>query len=1305
VTFWGVPVVEVAVRLVLRAVDVAGPYRWRWLLVDERSGVLLADHVVELDPGADETEAFEDLDRFVRWRADPDRRVTSEAELVHRVGAWIGSVVLGERIGRVIATAAPVTVRVVVPVGAEFVAFRPLELAHLGGMPLAARGHVALVYDFLGLPRLGKTPVGEALRMLAVFSLPPASSVGTLRRERYELSRLVRRVAIRGRQRVELELAQYGVTRAVLAGLTDSEQGWDVVHLFGHGGAEEFLLENSDGSVDPMSTAELIGLLRPARRRLKLVVFSSCQSAAVTTAQTLRWVGLNDPAAEQETRTALTAAATPVGVARALVAQLGCAVVAMRYPVGDEFTLDFAEALYDRVFRNAQPLDRAVAATVPDVAGTASSPARPAMSVATPVIFGASALGLSLVPPVGTPVPDSTVEAMAWFPAEPTRFVGRVEVMAAASTALAPASGRAAVVFHGMAGAGKTTCAVEFAYRHQRAFGALVFWSAPTDPDQFEDALRLLAVALEAQLADYGVAMVEEIATLERLEYVLPTLTAIFADACLLLVLDNLDTLLTPDGQWHDGRWAVLIGALTGHHGPSRVILTSRVVPTGLNPDTVLIQPVPALSRDESLLLARELPHLRALLHTPTEPDQAGPGTAHPVLGRDVLTLAQGHPALLELADAAAAHPPQLAFQLAEIKEAVDEAPRAAFLTEGHTTLDAEQLLQSFTVWTLTVAATLPTPARLLLQALCRIEETDRNTTIVEVNWAALWRRLDQPGEPPPLARWVAALVTPALITTDPIDDPTDPKGSVYYRIQPAIAQVIHTATPEPVTAAVDAQLADWWTVVGGWEIEQHTSNTTDQFTAHAGLAAARYLLHQHNWNGAKFMVHAGLAAARYLLRQHHWNTASCLLERTLIRDSYSPVTSLAAIPLLRHIAEATGALKDLVVLAAAHRKVDPGEAETLLRRAYGQATTEGEYQLASTTAGDLVSLLRDQGRLLEALTLADQKIEHSNQAGFGLWTQLSDQGRRLQIINMLGHHEQVLLDLPALQAQMAELPDQSAHNDRVDPCNVRKGILDIGRLSAIALQRWDDALRFSHEIATTQQQRGASPQEIARTQFNDYLPLRHLGRFTDADHLLRTCQDILDTTDDTTQLAAVYHARADLENARNHPMEALELQRTSLRLRYLHPDPHDIATAHHHLANYLSHTATNPAEQRAHRLTASLLHHLTGNTHELTNTLTTLASELRNDTKSPHTPALPTTLHEITHLLHTDHGIHLDKLLAALCPNLTTAEHALTNLLTTATISTDHQHDLHQPTSTQHTRRHRPRRPPHRSKETDHHL
>ncbi|HEU0089880.1 MAG TPA: AAA family ATPase [Pseudonocardiaceae bacterium] len=1232
--------------LVLRAVDLAGPCRWRWLLIDEQSGVRLADHLVNLEPDAAETEAFADLYRFLRWRADPERRVSSEAALVHRMGAWIGSVVLGERIGRAIATTAPVTVRVQVPPGAEFLAFRPIELAHAGGMPLAARGDVALVYELAGSARAAKAGVGDALRVLAVFSLPTATSALALRRERYRLSRLLPRVAARSRRRVELQVAQYGLTRAVLADLARSGGGWDVLHLSGLGGMGEFLLENPDGSLDPVSSMELVGLLRPLRSRLKLAVVSACQSVPAPTVATLG-LGVADPAAELEAQGAQEAASS-VGMARALLADLGCAVIAMRYPVVDDFATGFAEVLYDRMFRNAQPVDRAVSAAVSAAAGPAPSLTRPAICLASPAILGAAATRLSLEPPIGKPVPDPAEQVMAHFPAEPLHFVGRVEAMAAASAALAPASGRAAVVLHGMAGAGKTVCALELAYRHQPAFEALAFWSAPTDPDQYGDALRLLAVALDAQLASYRLAMADTLAAPEQLKNFLPTLTAVLADARLLLVLDTLDVLLTPDGQWRDPRWALLIGALTGHAGYSRVVLASRIVPAGLDLDTVLVQRVHALSRAETLLLARELPNLA--------------GIEDPVLGRRVLTLIQGHPTLLELADAAVADPNWQAVQLEAIEAMVDTAALPAFCTAGETGLDAEQLWQILTAWTTHLATALPAPARLLLQTLCRIEESDRSSALLGGIWTALWRRLDQPGEPPPLAQGAAALVATGLVAIDSIKAPVASDGPVRYRIHRGVAEVIHAATAEPVTAGIDAQLAAWWIVVSEWGIEQDK----------AGKDTHRLVLD------------ASLAAARYLMRQQDWDAASCLLERALLRDHYATGTALLVIPSLRRIAEATGARKDLVVLAAALRKLDPGEAEMLLRRAYEQAVTDGEYRLASATAGDLVALLRDQGRLREALRLAGQKIEHTIQAGLGLWTQLSDQGRRLQLLGMLGHHEQVLAELPALRARMTTLTDEPADNDQVNPGNVREGLLDVGRCSAMAVARWAEALELGEEITGLKRRRGASPYETARTCFNNYLPLLRLDRLADVDQLLRDCQEVFDTSGDITQLAVVYAARAALEDQRDHPGDAVDLQRTSLRLRYLRPDPQEIAAAHHHLANYLSRACDSPVEQRAHRLAAALLNHLTGDTTELTRTLGVLAGELRSDPDGPDAATLPRALAEVIALVEADAGVRLGNLVAALCPGRSTTEHALADLLATAATSAAQQAD-HAPVDVNH--------------------
>ncbi|MGQ0719817.1 MAG: AAA family ATPase [Pseudonocardiales bacterium] len=1047
--------------------------------------------------------------------------------------------------------------------------------------------------------------------------------------------------------RVELEVAQYGVTREVLKDLAKSGNGWDVLHLSGHGGAGEFLLECADGSPDPVSTAELIGLLRPVRSRVKLAVVSACQSAAATTAETLRWLGLDDPAAELEAQAAQEAGqSSPVGVARALVAELGCAVVAMRYPVIDDFAVGFADALYDRVLRHAQPLDRAVAGAVPSAAGPTPSAARPAISVGTPAIFGAAAAGLSLAPPVGKPILDLTEQVMAWFPPEPPRFVGRAEAMAAASAALAPESGRTAVVFHGMAGAGKTACAVELAYRHQRAFEALAFWSAPTDHAQFQDALRLLAMALDAQLGDYKFTMLDKIATPAQLENFLPRLRTLLRDSGLLLVLDNLETLLTPDGQWLDPRWAPLIGALTGHDGESRVILTSRILPAGLDADTVLIRPVHALSRDESLLLARELPNLRKLLHSETEPIRGG--AVDPALGRRVLTLVQGHPKLLELADAAAADLTRLASQLAAAEAAVDGAALTAFLAKGDTVLVAAQFLQTLTAWTTDATATLPAPARLLLQALCRIEETDRDSATLNGNWADLWRRLGQPGDSPPLAEMVAPLVATALIAADP-GDPADPNVSVGYRIHPGIAEVVRAATPEQVTDAVDVQLAAWWTKVfyGGF-VQERAGQDTRQV-----------------------VVRAGLAAAPYLLRQHEWNVTRALLEQVLIRDRYALVTAQAVIPSLRRITQATDAPKDLRVLAVALRPVDPGEAEALLRRVYEQATTSGDHEFASYAAGDLVSLLCDHGRLRDALTCADHYIEHTRQVGFGPWSQLNAQAGRLQILNALGHHKQVFAALPALLTRMANLPDQRADNDTVNPWDVRQRILNTAYISAMALGQWSQALDLNNEVTASMRRHGASPLEIVRAWFNNYGPLVHLGRLAEADQLLRDCQDVFNTGD-TTMHATFYNARADLAYQNGHVQDAVELQKTGLRFAYVHPSPRDIADSHDNLASYLSRTAGNPADRRAHRLAAALLHHMSGDAYRLSRVLHALIRELRRDTDTPDASVLPTTLSEVVHLVDASDGVRFGNLLADLYHDPHAADNALRDLLARATTLLD---------------------------------
>jgi hypothetical protein len=228
--------------LLLAAADVDGPLRWRWLLTDGAGGPPLADHQVDLDPASAEVARFADLYRYVRSYAAPDRVVSDGARFVAESGAWAGSEVLGASIGSAIVTAAgagPLTVRVQVPVALDRILLWPLELAHVNGVPLAARGDVTLVYDIAPATPAGKAPAaknetGEALRVLAVFSQPTKTSVLALRRERYALSQLIRKIG-RKNAVVQLQVEQYGVTRERLAEIADDGDGWDILHLSGHG--------------------------------------------------------------------------------------------------------------------------------------------------------------------------------------------------------------------------------------------------------------------------------------------------------------------------------------------------------------------------------------------------------------------------------------------------------------------------------------------------------------------------------------------------------------------------------------------------------------------------------------------------------------------------------------------------------------------------------------------------------------------------------------------------------------------------------------------------------------------------------------------------------------------------------------------------------------------------------------------------------------------------------------------------------------------------------------------------------------
>jgi tetratricopeptide (TPR) repeat protein len=1140
---------------------------WRWVLKDA-SGAFLADRVVELDPSEAKYRALFDLPGYLWHHASPDKRDADEQVLLQEVGEWIGTALIGQTIREKILahSFSPIIVRVVVPKAAEQLLLIPLDIAYASGKPLVLQG-VSFVFDMPHETPPPAAPIGDRLRLLALFSLPPEGSPLNLRRERQMLRRLVRQLTGAAGLAIELRVLQYGVTRVSLLEALEAGEGWDVIHFAGHGLPGSLVLESTEGRPDPIQSAEIAELLRLAGHRLKLVVLSACHSAASSIKQTLSWLG--EPAAAHDNAAARTAPSTEgveafPTVARAIANTLDCAVLAMRYAVEDEFAIALSSALYDNMFRQGQSLPRATQRALTKALGDSCSAAG-ALSLATPALFGAKAAELELVlprRPAGRFVVEET--GLAYFPPEPEHFVGRVTAMTRASAALAAESHRSGVLIHGMAGAGKTSCAVELAYHHQAAarFQAFVWYRAPEPDKDIALALRDFALSMERQLP--GFTMVHSVDTVETLRHWLPRLSEMLAGKAILVVLDNLESLLTASGQWRDERWGLLIDALLTPGGLSRALLTSRIRPAHL-PASAEVLPIDALTRDEALLLVRELPNLRRFLD--------GKRTGTPIEnGRELvhrtLRLVQGHPKLIEFAENLAADPQHLKAQLERADATKGSGELDTFFREGETSFDAAAFATCLRNWTTGIAATLPEPERIFFHFLCSLEEGDRYSQIIEATWPNLLKGLSQSEAAADFADVLTPLVVAGLVEKKAIGD----DGKAFeVLVHPAVAEAGRAEAGPAFQVAVDAELSAVWRTGMQQGIEQYEKRS----------------------EAGKLIIHAGLSAFPYLSRRQEWDTASWMLEWVDHVDD-APATVIAVLRRLRDVAAATvGTERELIdrgILARLLRKIGRvAEAEAELRAILAHAIDRGEYGMAATAASDLVNLLRDGGRLDQALRVIQEMEKHTRRAGHGHWAQLANEAQQLQILNLQGEHQAVLCRAMELLEQMRALPE-AGPTSPIRTWQVRELIMEVAAAAAAKLTHWQQSLNLNAEVFRSRKQRGATPLDLAGAQFNDHFPLLRLRRFGEARDLLARCRSVFERENSVEMVGMVLSANADLENELGQPAIAQRFEENAIRYRYMVGNPDHIATSHFNLATYIINGEGERCDALGHRLAGVLI-------------------------------------------------------------------------------------------------------------------
>jgi hypothetical protein len=625
----------------LEVKDFKDPQHWRWVLNDGQ-GKYLQDFPVAINTKEANYQAFLDLDRYLKANSSPDKWLEIQTKLIHQVGSWVGKEVLG-RVGEEIAKyATPITIKVVVPPEASELLYLPWEMAVVGDKPLAMRS-MSLVFEIPDpKPIVNPVPIQDRLRMLAVFSLPTDQAALSLRRERYELMKLINQLAQTRGLAIDMSVLQYGTTRQSLQDALQEGEGWDMIHFSVHGDKATLILENPDGTYDPVTSQELCDLLSLAGGRMKLLTLSACLSAAATIQETREWLKVESIQPREAQACDSPGQGLMPALAVDLMAKLDCAALAMRYSVGDEFAINLTTELYRQMLEKGNTLSRSLQLALQKALKDGCNAATPPLSLATPALFGSKAAGLVIKPPKSSAgeIKPATV-GLSYFPPEPKRFVGRTGPMGRASAAMTRESNKKGVLFYGMAGAGKTACALELAYHQRRSprFGFFVWHQAPLEDSDISGAMARLALDMEKQL--HGFKMSHIVDRPQEFREWLPVLSEILEQNAVLIVLDNLENLLTIDGDWKDEIWGWLVEALLNHEGLSRVILTSRRLPKDLIKNQRLqIEPINALSANEAMLLARELPHLGRLL---IGKSPLGLDKGRAVVKR-ALSLVQGHP-------------------------------------------------------------------------------------------------------------------------------------------------------------------------------------------------------------------------------------------------------------------------------------------------------------------------------------------------------------------------------------------------------------------------------------------------------------------------------------------------------------------------------------------------------------------------------------------------------------------------------------------------------------------------------------
>jgi CHAT domain-containing protein len=469
-----------------------------------------------------------------------------------------------------------------------------------------------------------------------------------------------------------------------------------------------------------------------------------------------------------------------------------------------------------------------------------------------------------------------------------------------------------------------------------------------------------------------------------------------------------------------------------------------------------------------------------------------------------------------------------------------------------------------------------PTAPQLVLSVISRAEDQDRKLDVLQAVWPAVWSGVKGDSEPPQLAAAVEALTADGMIRIE--------EDGASYQVARWVGASVLAGLASATGRIIDVELAAYW-----------LRALPDRVAPGDGEAGGR-------------VVTRILSAVPYLARLEAWSQLTECLRVVLTLD-HRPATREKIHGYRQAIADATGHTDVLSELEASLTGTRPQDGIPALRQAFERSRAAGDFRSALVAGLRLSDLLVKANHARDGYNII-RKVARlaAEQPHVGAWSMLAIEIQELQVKHELGQNAEVLHRTIELRRQFTEpATDEGRDPDEpMLPHEVRENLFSLGMTVANDLREWRSALIFSDDLQASMEERGVTAYELAATRYDRYRPLLALGELDAAETILLHCREVYEHEGGPRDLAVVYGALGRVAWARGRGQQAVELQRETLRLAYLRPEPGVVAPAHWDYAKYLP---EQEAEARfAHLLATAVVYRLSGKEMQFRGTVSEIA-------------------------------------------------------------------------------------------------